>query len=496
MKVRFADTAPAAGSVLAVSAIEGGKLLPAAAAADKAADGAITKAMKSARFTGAKGQMLEFPALAGSDASRVLLVGLGKPDAINALGAEAAGGAIAARYLTSGETSVTLSLDLPEGAGIGEAEFAVHAALAAVLRSQRFDAYRTTLKADQKPSLASITVVTKAAAAARKAWGPAEAVAAGVKLTKDLVTEPPNVLYPESFAKRCLDLKKLGVKVEVLGEAQMKKLGMGSLLGVGQGSEKESQLVVMQWNGGGKKPPIALVGKGVTFDSGGISLKPGDGMWDMKWDMGGAGAVTGAMAALAGRKAKANVVGVIGLVENMPDGNAQRPADIVTSMSGQTIEVWNTDAEGRLVLADALWYTQDRFKPSYMVNLATLTGAIMIALGTDHAGLFSNDDKLADAILAAGKATGEELWRMPLVESLDRALDSACADMKNITGARNGGSIVGAMFLQRFVNKTKWAHLDIAGTVWSSKAKATHGEGATGYGVRLLDRLVADLAEA
>ena len=280
--------------------------------------------------------------------------------------------------------------------------------------------------------------------------------------------------------------------MEVLGEKAMEKLNMGALLGVGQGSARESQLVVMQWKGASNKtaPTVAFVGKGVCFDSGGISLKPGDGMWDMKWDMAGAGAVAGVMHALAARKANANVVGVIGLVENMPGGDAQRPGDVVTSMSGQTIEVWNTDAEGRLVLADAVWYTQNRFKPKYMVDLATLTGAIMIGLGSEYAGLFATDETLAANLLDAAKAEGEGLWRMPLNDNYDKMIDSACADMKNISGGREAGSSVGAHFVKRFANGTPWAHIDMAGMAWGKKAKPTAPEGATGYGVRLLNRFV------
>lgn len=485
MDVRFSAFGKTKDGVLVVGATQGAKLLPQAAAADRASRGALSAAAKRSRFTGAKGQVLDVVGAKG----RIAVVGLGKADVIDALVGEAVGGAVAARYLTSGESRLIFALDV-------SLEVATQAALAAVLRSYRFDKYRTKLKADQKPSLKTIELQSKDPAQAKQLWKACEAAIAGVIFTRDLVTEPANVIYPESFVERCKDMEDLGVTVEVLGEKEMTKLGMGSLLGVGQGSAKESQLLVLQWKGGGDEAPIALVGKGVTFDTGGISLKPGDGMWDMKWDMGGAGAVAGAMRALATRKAKANVVGIMGLVENMPDGDAQRPGDVVTSMSGQTIEVWNTDAEGRLVLADALWYTQDRFKPRYIVDLATLTGAIMISLGLDHGGLFSNDDELSASLLAAGTAVGEPLWRMPLVESLDRAIDSACADMKNITGNRYGGSISAAMFLQRFVNGAKWAHLDIAGVAWSGKAKTTHGEGATGFGVRLLDRFIKDVAEA
>ena len=293
------------------------------------------------------------------------------------------------------------------------------------------------------------------------------------------------------------ELRELGIDVEVLDEKKMKKLGFGALLGVGQGSVRPPRLVVMRWLGAKDKAaaPLAFVGKGITFDTGGISLKPGPGMEDMKWDMAGAGAVFGAMKAIAGRKAKANVVGVLALAENMPDGNAQRPGDIVTSLSGQTIEVLNTDAEGRLVLADALWYTQDRFKPRLMIDLATLTGAVIIALGSEYAAVFSNSDELVERLQASGKAVGENLWRLPLGDSYDREIDCDAADMKNISSGREAGSTIGAVFLQRFVNSVPWAHLDIAGTAWSKKDKPTVPKGATGYGVRLLDRLVAQYYE-
>jgi len=336
-------------------------------------------------------------------------------------------------------------------------------------------------------------VHVKDPAAAKKAFAPLEGVAEGIFRTRDVVSEPANVIYPKTFAAEARKLEKLGVKVTVLGIREMTKLGMGSLLGVGQGSARESQLVVMEWNGGkAKEAPLAICGKGVTFDTGGISIKPAAGMEDMKWDMGGAGVVLGLMEALARRKAKANVVGFCGLVENMPDGNAQRPGDIVKSMSGQTIEVLNTDAEGRLVLADLLWYAQETYKPRLVIDLATLTGAIMIALGTFHAGLFSNDDELSSRLTAAGKVVGEPLWRMPLGEEYDRMIDSDAADMKNI-GNRYGGSITAAQFIQRFVKKgTPWAHLDIAGVTWADKAKPTVPKGATAFGVRLLERFVAE----
>jgi leucyl aminopeptidase len=307
------------------------------------------------------------------------------------------------------------------------------------------------------------------------------------------VNEPPNVLTPETFARRAKELKDVGVEVEILGEKELKKIGMRALLGVGQGSHNESQVVIMRWNGAkdAKAQPIAFIGKGVTFDTGGISIKPAGGMEDMKGDMAGAACVVGLMHALAARKAKANVIGAIGLVENMPDGKAQRPGDIVTSLSGQTIEIINTDAEGRLVLADVLWHIQAEFKPAFMINLATLTGAIMVALGQERAGLFSNDDELAARLHAAGEATGDLVWRMPLGKAYDKMIDSKFADMKN-TGGRFGGSITAAQFLQRFVNKVPWAHLDIAGTAMGSPQSEINKGWSSGFGVRLLDRLVAD----
>jgi leucyl aminopeptidase len=320
-----------------------------------------------------------------------------------------------------------------------------------------------------------------------------------VFFTRDLVSEPANVLFPESFAERIRErLTPLGVEVEILGESKLAKLGMGALLGVGQGSERETQLVVMQYSGAPKvknRKPVAFVGKGVTFDTGGISLKPGPGMEDMKWDMAGAGAVAGLMTALAGRKAKVNAVGVVALVENMPDGRAQRPGDIVRSMSGQTIEVLNTDAEGRLALADALHYTIDRFKPQAVIDLATLTGAVIIALGHEFGGLFSNDDQLVEQLVAAGLESGEKLWRLPLVDEYNKQIDSDAADMKNISGDRGAGSAIGAVFLKRFVKDAKWAHLDIAGVAWGKKDKSTTPKGATAFGVRLLDRFVSDVFE-
>ncbi|MBP6012278.1 MAG: leucyl aminopeptidase [Alphaproteobacteria bacterium] len=461
---------------------------------DKKSKGAIARALKAARFTGAKGQVTELLAPAGLDLDRLVAVGLGKADNFSGSAAESLGSSAVAKLLTSGEKAVTILLDAPKGTSADkETEAAARVALGATLRSYRFDQYRTTQKKTDKPTLAKVNIGCADPAEAKKAWRAPEAIARGIFFARDLVTEPPNVLHPEEFAKRARKLEDLGLEVEVLGEKDMAKLGMHTLLGVGLGSERESQLLVMQWKGARDRnaQPIAFVGKGVTFDTGGISLKPGPGMEAMKYDMGGAAAVTGLMHALAGRKAKVNAIGICGLVENMPDGKAQRPGDVVKSMSGQTIEILNTDAEGRLVLADALWYCQNRFKPKFMVDLATLTGAIRVSLGLEIGGLFSNNDELAERLAHAGKAEGEELWRMPMGERFDKLIDSPIADMKNI-GGQFGGSITAAQFIQRFVNKLPWAHLDIAGTAWAEEARGSTPKGATGFGVRLLNRLVAD----
>ncbi|MFC3069932.1 leucyl aminopeptidase [Phenylobacterium soli] len=453
-------------------------------------EGQLAKAATGSRFTGAKGQTLDILAPEG-DAARLVLVGAGKAEAFDALGAEHAAATAYNAVKSSGLE--TLRVELPTAS----AELAARAALGVRLASYRFDKYRTKEPAEKKPSIATTQVVAGDPDAALAAFPPLAALADAVSFSRDLVSEPANILYPVEFARRVKELESLGLEIEILGEDAMKALGMGSLLGVGQGSVRESQLVVIRWNGAEDKnaQPVAFIGKGVCFDTGGISIKPADGMEDMKWDMGGAGAVAGLMHVLAGRQAKVNAVGILGLVENMPDGNAQRPGDVVTSMSGQTIEVINTDAEGRLVLADAIWYCQDRFKPKFMVDLATLTGAIIISLGNDYAGLFSNNDELAGNLLAASTAEGEPLWRMPLPDQYNKQIDSQIADMKN-TGGRPGGSITAALFIQKFVNGLPWAHLDIASTAWKKGSTVpTLPEGATGYGVRLLNRMVADKYE-
>ena len=479
-----------------VAAAEGGTLTPAAMLADKASGGALSRGLKVSRFTGKTGQMLEVLAPPGLSQSRILLVGLGKPAALDARGLENIGAEIAKKLETLGESAASFQIEMPKGAKVKNP--GAHLAFGARLRSYGFDKYRTKNLDEFKKRLKEIRVIARDAAAARRAYSGLSAVAEGIFLARDLVNEPPNVLYPEEFARRVKALAKAGLKVEVLGEAEMKKQGFGALLGVGQGSARDSQLVVMQWKGTKKKgAPIAFVGKGVCFDSGGLSLKPGSGMMGMKGDMGGAAAVTGTMLALASRKARVHAVGVIGLVENMPGGDAIRPDDVLTSLSGQTIEVLNTDAEGRLVLADALTYTQRRFKPRFIIDLATLTGAIVQTLGFEHAGVFSNDDRLAEQLSEAGRLTGERVWRLPLDPFYDKMIRSKIADVKNIGGA-NSGSITAAQFLKRFIEDGMvWAHLDIAGVAWQDgEQKAQIPSWGTGWGVKLLNRLVKEHYEA
>ncbi|PAX09103.1 leucyl aminopeptidase [Sphingomonas lenta] len=439
------------------------------------------------RFDGEAGKLVELFVGEG-EVRHLVLLGVGSGDEPDW---EKAGGALTARFLSSGAAEV--AVDLSALATAPAAKSVARFAGAAAQRGWQYNVYRTKLPETSKPTLERV-VIAAAPDGTEAEAGKQAAVTEGLALTKMLVTEPPNIIYPESFVERVRrETEGLGLEISVLGEAEMRELGMGALLAVSQGSVRQGQLLVMRWQGAGEgDPAVALVGKGVTFDTGGISLKPGAGMEDMKWDMGGAGAVAGAMKALAGRKAKANVVGVCGLVENMPDGGATRPSDVVTSMSGQTIEILNTDAEGRLVLADAITWVQRTHKVKTVVDLATLTGAMIVSLGNEYAGLFSNDDGLAEQLTAAGLATGDKLWRFPLSATYDKMIDSPIADMKNI-GGKGAGSITAAQFIQRFVEDgVKWAHLDVAGMVWSDKPGATHDKGATGYGVKLLDRFIAD----
>jgi leucyl aminopeptidase len=465
---------------------------PAAKAALKPTGDLFHRVARIERFKGKRNKVLDLAAPAGLKLEHLLVAGLGKAKDMKAEDWLKLGGSIAGR-LPAGSRQVTVLAQLPGGKLAADA--AAQIALGIKLRAYKFDRYKTKKKPDDedgKAVPADIRLGVEDVAGTRKAWAAASGIGDGIVLARELVNEPPNVLYPAEFAKRASELRKLGVQVEVLDEVAMKKLGMNALLAVGQGSQRDSRLVVMRWNGAKKKAetPIAIVGKGVCFDTGGISIKPAASMEDMKGDMAGAACVTGLMHALAARKAKANVIGVIGIVENMPDGNSYRPGDILKSYSGQTIEVINTDAEGRLVLCDALAYTNERFKPKLIVDLATLTGAIIVALGQEYAGLFSNDDKLAERLTEAGKVTGELVWRMPLGPAYDKMIDSKFADMKN-TGGRFGGSITAAQFLQRYVGKTPWAHLDIAGTGMAAHNSEIGDSWGPGWGVRLLNEFIS-----
>jgi leucyl aminopeptidase len=488
MEIRFSDTRPSGDFALVLPVAGSSRAsLDSLGAAKASVEGALTRN----RFEGEAGGVVEY-FLDGDGGRRLLVVGTGD-DAGAGDAPEKLGGAAVARLLTSGETQAVIDVS---GLGL-DADAAARVALAAALRSWRYDRYRTKLKDKQKPTLKSVTIVGAGKAAEQRYASRYAAVVEGVALTRELVTEPPNIIYPATFVERVKDsVKGLGLELQVLGQDEMAKLGMGAMLGVSQGSVRAPQLLVLKWNGGKQgDAPIAFVGKGVTFDTGGISIKPAANMEAMKWDMGGAGAVVGAMKALAGRKAKANVVGICGLVENMPDGNAQRPGDVVTTMSGQTVEVINTDAEGRLVLCDAITWTQQNIKPTVIVDLATLTGAMVITLGHEYAGIFANDEILAGALIKAADTSGDKLWRQPLAEAYDRLIDSQIADMKNV-GPREAGSITAAQFIKRYVDDgVAWAHLDIAGMAWSDKDKPTYAKGATGYGVRLLDQYIADTAE-
>ncbi|BCH33799.1 putative cytosol aminopeptidase [Mesorhizobium sp. L-8-10] len=490
--ISFAKLAtPKKGVVVLLSAEEAG-MSEAAIACDPAK--VLDRALTVADFTGKMGTSTDVLTPAGTPYERVVVVGVGKVSALTEYGWLRIGGSVFGALRKP--TEVAVILDVPETkVGAGDA---ANAAAGMLLRAYVFDKYKTRKDENGEktpPRQVKITIHCADPAGARKAFAAAEAATGGVLLARDLVNEPANALGPVEFAMRAKELEKLGVKVEVLTEKEIRKLGMGALMGVAQGSARPPRLVVMEWNGGkAKDKPIAFVGKGVTFDTGGNSMKPAAGMEDMKGDMGGAAVVTGIMHALAARKAKVNAVGIIGCVENNVDGNAQRPGDIVTSMSGQTVEVLNTDAEGRLVLCDVLWYCNDRFQPKFMIDLATLTGAIMVALGNHHAGLFSNNDELAARLFMVGQSTQERVWRMPLGPDYDKLIDSKNADMKNI-GGRFGGAIIAAQFLQRFVKDTPWAHLDIAGTAMGSPANEINQSWASGFGVRLLDRLVRDYYE-
>ena len=498
MQIKFLNETQNTDVAIVVGVFENLELSSAAQILDETTHGLIKTALKNNRFKGKIGESLNLIAPNDLKVRRILLAGMGKKEELDEAKLQNIGGHIYAALESTPDPEAVLHLGDLTIKSYDSADIAAHMAYGMQLRSWHFDKYFTKQKQEEKPQLTVLTVITAQPDEAEKKFKPLNAVAEGVLLCRELATEPGNILHPESYPELIKDtLKPLGVEVEILGEKEMGKLGMGSLLAVGQGSEKESHLVVMQWKGGPKdQQPVGFVGKGVTFDTGGISIKPRLNMEDMKYDMAGSAAVVGLMKTLAMRKAKVNAVGVVGIVENMPSGKALRPGDVITSMSGQTIEVLDTDAEGRLVLADALWYTQDRFKPQFMINLATLTGAIAIALGSLHAGLFSNNDELSRRLQASGTKTGDEVWRMPMGEGYNKMLKSVIADMRNISLGREAGSITAAQFLERYVNNVPWAHLDIAGTAWNDKGLPTAAKGATGFGVKLLNDLVKEYYEA
>ena len=479
--------------VLIVFCGENLKFGPATKKALAGVDTQVRRAAVADGFTGKNSAVLDIVAPSGLEAPRLIVIGSGKDTELKQRDVVKLGG-IAMGKLPPKAAEATLLAEF--GSGTLKPDQVADLALGIRLRAYSFDRYKTKRKeGDERAEKVEVHLACANPAAAHKASARADATAAGVILARDLTNEPANVLYPVEFARRAAALSKLGVAVEVFDVPAMKKLGMGALLGVGQGSVHDSRLVIMRWNGGKRgADPLAFIGKGVCFDTGGISIKPAQGMEDMKGDMAGAACVVGLMHALAARKAKVNAIGAIGLVENMPDGKAQRPGDIVTTMSGQTVEVINTDAEGRLVLADVLHYVNKRFKPRLMIDLATLTGAIMVALGQEYTGLFANDDKLAERLAKAGEATGERVWRLPLGPEYDKIIDSKFADMKN-SGGRFAGSITAAQFLQRFVGKTPWVHLDIAGTAFASPPSDINKSWGSGWGVRLLERFVEDYYE-
>lgn len=496
MKITFEKESRSKPDAHVVFVAAGGKLTGEALSFDRKTGGAIARAMKAEGFAGERDKTIVVTGPSGVAVRHIVVAGLGKEADLDAFVLEKIGGALVAAL--NGKKASSAQIFFQGGKAVKESDSVSALALGMLLGAYRFDRYRTREAKDKKPALKAVEFLVKDAPLARKAYDLALKTAEAVYLTRDLVWEAPNVLYPDSYANIIKEeLSPLGIEVKILGRKEMQKLGMNALISVGQGSAKEERLVAMQYRGAGKAARnVAFVGKGITFDTGGISLKPGPGMEEMKWDMAGSAAVVGLMKLLASRGAKVNAVGVVALAENMPSGTASRPSDIVTTMSGQTVENNNTDAEGRLVLCDALWYTQETFKPDRIVDMATLTGAVIIALGHEYAGMFANDDKLAKDLDAAAKNTGERLWRMPMCDAWDKAIDSPAADMKNISGSRDAGSAIGAHFLKRFIKPgVAWAHLDIAGTAWAYKDSPTVPKGASAFGLRLLDRYVRDVCE-
>lgn len=492
MKITFTEPHIAKDGIVIVASFQDKVLPKASQAVDVLMQGELTRILSASSFTGKRGEIFSIPSPQGLDSVKQLVVlGLGNPADLTRLELEKTGGKLASCFCKTPHQTAYIHIPHIECPSVQDEHAAALLANGFLLKSWTFGKYKTKQKPDEKSALESVIVSSVNPSASIPAFDDMEKISKAVFLTRTLVSEPANVINPETLAHMALELKHHGVDVEVFGEVELHQMGLHALLGVGQGSQHESQLVVLQWRGGApEEAPIAIVGKGVTFDSGGISIKPSANMEEMKGDMAGAGAVIGFLQACAMRKARVNIVGVVGLVENMPSGSAQRPGDIVTSLSGQTIEVINTDAEGRLVLADALWYTQDRFKPKFMIDLATLTGAIVVALGHERAGLFSNDESLAQDLMKAGIETGEKLWQFPVDPAYDKEIDSDIADVKNTGSGRGAGSITAAKFLQRFVNETPWAHIDIAGVEWDKKDRSLSRKGATGFGVRLLDHFI------
>lgn len=499
LDISFASHSTDPEATTVVLAADGLELGPKAKDLDSKSAGGIVKAASAADFKGKYKSSCEILAPSKISIDRLIVIGAGKLASLTEQQIVDLGGVIAGSILGRKGTSASIVVDCDATDDLPSDRIAALIAQGAMLRHYTFKKYMTKKSgdeaADDKSGLKKLIIHVAHPDRAKAHFGPLRAVANGVNVARDLVNEPANILGPVELADKTKALEKLGVDVEILDVADLQKLKMGSLLCVGQGSERPSRVAVMVWNGakGNKKAkPVCFVGKGVVFDTGGISIKGAAGMEDMKGDMGGAAAVVGLMHALAERKANVNAVGLIGCVENMPSGNAVRPGDIVTSMSGQTIEIINTDAEGRLVLADVLWYAQEKFKPKLVIDLATLTGAIMIALGKEYAGMFSNDDKLADELIAASRVTGEKVWRMPLDKAFDKAMDSKNADMKN-AGGRWAGAATAAAFLQRFIQKdVPWCHLDVAGTAMDGARSDINQSWGSGWGVRLLDKFVAD----
>ncbi len=499
MDILFASKPSSHTNTLVVGIFNNNTLTKAAKDVDLQIHGSLQHAIDASRFKGNAQDILVLNAPHGLNLDRIIAVGLGKREEIDETHLTNLGGNIYAQIAQTPDRVVEIRLGDLDLSAYSPEKTAALIGMGACLRSWSFDKYHTRKKEDEKPKIQQMTFVVPNPEAAHQDFTLEQHIFSGVSITRELVSEPANILYPESFAERIKALKSSGLKIDILNEKKLKSLGMGALLGVGQGSVRPPRLVVIQWNGADKSTqPLAFVGKGITFDTGGISIKPSAGMEEMKYDMGGAGVVVGLMHALAKRKAKINAVGVVALAENMPGGSAQRPGDIVTSMSGQTIEVLNTDAEGRLVLADALYYTQKEFKPKLIVDLATLTGAIVVSLGDEYAGLFSNDDKLSEQLEQAGNKVGEKVWRFPLHKNYDKLIDSPVADVQNLSSKRGAGSITAAQFLKRFVKNdgTPWAHLDIAGVAWTDRDLPTAKKGATAFGVRLLDRMVQDNYES